>query len=246
MRNFIFLTVFFSLTTIVLSSQGAAQTKAPAAPAAGAAKPATAATPQARPAAAAPRPPAVDVKALTAELEKLKGEQAKAQEQKKADEANLVKAQQTVQEWFRRWNALDGSDESINRFLELHQADALLMVGPPEDQIGLVFYEGQDEIRRMAKDLSDKYTRLAYYIKVRTVSEKTSDLLFASPTPWGGVSVTTEFGGSKDFRDTGKRLMVPGAAFFDIQEGKIKRLRIYYARGETAEIVGSFNANCGN
>ena len=47
------------------------------------------------------------------ELEKLKLEQKK-----------IGEAQELVREWFRRWSALDGTEESVNRLMELYGAGA--------------------------------------------------------------------------------------------------------------------------
>jgi hypothetical protein len=180
--------------------------------------------------------------APSADLEKFKAEQEKL----KAEQEKLQKAQELVREWFRRWNTLDGTEDSVNRFVEMYEPDATHLVGPRENQIGPVFYEGHDLIRKMAEKVSQTYSRLAYYIKVRTVNEKTAELLLASPTPWGGAGVMAEFGASYDVRESKKRFMVPGAAFFEIQDEKISRVRVYYASGETAEVIGAFTAGCGN
>ena len=38
--------------------------------------------------------------------------------------------QTIVEEWFKRWNALDGSDASVQKFLELYAPNAMHQVGP--------------------------------------------------------------------------------------------------------------------
>ncbi len=193
--------------------------------------------------AAKPAPAAVKAESsANLEIEKFKAEQDK----QKAEQDKLQKAQELVQEWFRRWNALDGTEESANRFVALYQPDASHQVGPGENQIGPAFYEGRDLIRKMAEQSAERYTRLAYYVKARTVNEKTAELLFASANPWGGISVTAEFGASYDLRSDGKRYMAPGAAIFEIQNEKISRVRLYHSEGETAQVTGPFNAGCGN
>jgi len=235
-KRIVFPTLFLFAISAVVFSQTAPTKPKPATQTAAAVqpKPATAA--------AANKAGAADskkVEALTAELDKLKAEQAKQkQEQKK-----IQTAQQLVQEWFRRWNALEeGTPEAREKFMELYSAHALHISGPSEKQIGTVMYQGHDEILRMAEMLPKKYSRIAFYIKVRTVQEKTSDLLSASLTPAGGVAVAAEFGGSFDMRDTKKRFMIPGTVFFDIQDGKIERARIYFARGEDSEVTGSYDS----
>ena len=54
-----------------------------------------------------------------------------------------AKPEAVVQEWFARWNALDGSDGSVQRLLDLYQANAMHEVGPNTKQIGPVFLDSQ-------------------------------------------------------------------------------------------------------
>lgn len=205
--------------------------------------PTKAATP-ARPAA----PEAVKTQAASKEatapnaaLDKLSVEQEKL----KAEQDKIQKATDLVREWFKRWNALDGSEESINKFAELYRPDALHLTGPQDELIGTAFYQGQDMIRTLAEHAGKTYCRQAFYIKTRTSinqvggdgGAKTVDLITAAPAPLGGISVVVELGASYDYRDTKKRFMVPGAAFFDIQDGKITRLRMYYSKGEHFEVT---------
>jgi hypothetical protein len=150
-----------------------------------------------------------------------------------------VDAERTAREWFRRWNALDGSKEALTEYMELFRTDAEVAVSPREDRLGVSSYEGRDEIRIMAEDTSKMYKKWTYLIKARSVNEKTVDLLYIMPTPFGRTGVAVEFTGSYDVRKSGKRFLATGAAFFEVQGGKITRLRIYYAGGETGlEIVG--------
>jgi hypothetical protein len=183
--------------------------------------------PQAPKAAPAPANPA-------AELEKLKAEQDRVQ-----------KAKELVREWFKRWNALDETPESINKFMELYRPDALHLTGPQDDLIGTVYYDGQAMIRKLAEHAGKTYCRQAFYIKARTSlnqvgeggNSKTVELITAAPDPLGGISVVVELGASYDYRETKKRFMAPGAAFFDIVDGKIARLRMYYSKGEHFEVT---------
>jgi hypothetical protein len=229
-------TLFLTSLSAVVFSQTAPPKPKPATQAANAVqpKPATATATASKAAADSKK-----IEALTAELQKLKTDQAK----EKQEQEKILKAQQLVQEWFRRWNALEeGTPEAREKFLELYAPHALHITGPSEKQIGVVMYQGREEIERLAEMLPKKYNRVAFYIKVRTVQEKTSDLLSASMTPAGQVVVAAEFGGSFGMKDTNKRFMVPGTAFFDIQDGKIERARIYYARGEDSEVIGSYDS----
>ncbi len=161
-------------------------------------------------------------------------------------DAGRQKPEDLVHEWFKRWNALDGSPESVNKLLELYHPDAVQLMGPRDGQIGPALYEGQRVIRTMAEQLSAEYSRLAYYVKARTIQEKTAELMYTTAMPWGGSAVAVEFGASYDMRDTGKRFMVSGAAFFEFLDGRISRLRLYHAAGETLEVKPPFTAGCGN
>lgn len=163
------------------------------------------------------------------------------------EQENIQKATDVVREWFRRWNALDGSVESIDRFVELYHPNALHVTGPQDERIGAAFYEGHSMLRKLAENAGKTYCRQAFYIKMRTSANqvgegggsKTAELMTAAPGPLGGTSVVVELGASYDYRETKKRFMVPGAAFFDVLDGKITRLRMYYSRGEYFEVTNS-------
>lgn len=167
------------------------------------------------------------------------------QEKLKAEQETIQKAKDFVREWFKRWNALNGSEESINKFVELYRPDALHETGPQDERIGTAFYEGAGMLRKLAENVGQTYCRQAYYIKMRTSrnqvgdggASKTVELMTAAPAPLGGISVVVEFGASYDYRETKKRFMAPGAAFFDVQDGKITRLRMYYSKGEHFEVT---------
>jgi hypothetical protein len=162
-----------------------------------------------------------------------------------AEQESVQKARDVVHEWFRRWNALDGTEESINRFVELYKPNALHVTGPQDEVIGPAFFEGHDMIRKLAEKTGKTYCRQAFYIKMRTSTNelgegggsKTAELLTAAPAPLGGTSVVVELGASYDYRQTKKRFMAPGAAFFEIVDGKITRLRMYYSKGEHFEVT---------
>ena len=82
-----------------------------------------------------------------------------------------TKPESVVGEWFRRWNALDGSDSSVQKFLELYQPNAIHQVGPSAKQIGPVFFEARDSIRKMAEDFSKANTESAFRIETVTSNE---------------------------------------------------------------------------
>lgn len=147
-------------------------------------------------------------------------------------------AQAIIEEWFKRWNALDGSVGAANSLLELYLADAFHQTGPSERQSGTVAFAGHDNIRKMAEDFGSRNTAIRFRVEIFTLKEKTASLYHVTEPPWGGTSVSVEYVGVYTDRDTKKRFIYPGAAFFEIQNGKIRRARFYYAREEIAEIVG--------
>jgi hypothetical protein len=162
-----------------------------------------------------------------------------------AEQETTQKAADLVREWVRRWNALDGSEESIKKFMELYRPDALHETGPQDNLIGTAFYQNHDMIRKLAENVGKTYCRQAFYIKMRTsldqVGEgggsKTVELMTAARTAFGDFSVSVEMGASYDYRETKKRFMAPAAAFFVVQDGKIARLRMYYSKGEHFEVT---------
>jgi hypothetical protein len=145
--------------------------------------------------------------------------------------------QNTVELWFRYFNQLDGSEEATERLLSLYAPDAMHQTGPSSRQVGPVFYEGHAAIRKMAGDVAAKYTELAYRVEYTSANEKSVQLNYMAEGPWGGPAVGVEFTGAFTVKETGKRYMVPGAAFFYLQNGKIRRLRLYEATSELAEVM---------
>lgn len=146
--------------------------------------------------------------------------------------------QAIVKEWFIRWNALDGSDETASRLLELYLPDASHQTGPSERQSGTATFAGHENIQKMAENFGKRNTAIGFRVEVFTLKEKTASLYHVTETPGGGVSVGVEYVGVYTDRETKKRFIYPGAAFFEIQNGKIRRARFYIAREELAEIGG--------
>ncbi len=147
-----------------------------------------------------------------------------------------------VHEWFIRWNALgENTPEAIDRFVELYAEGASHEVGPNERQAsGPVYYRGQNLIRRMASDYASKWMDIAYAIAIQTRKEKSSELIATAEMPWGNTELAVEYLGGQTDRESKKRFMVRASAFFEIQEGKILRVRIYMPREEISEVTGPF------
>lgn len=166
----------------------------------------------------------------------------------KKDQAPQLDAEKLVREWFRRLNALDdwwitmdGKEEPepvVNKMIELYAPDALQFVGPSEDQLGSVMYSGHQGIRKWAGDFARKFVGLAYRLQDQTAKEKTADLILTTVPPWGGLAASAEFTAVYSLRESRRKFMAPGAAFFVFDEaGKIKKLRLYINKEETQEVV---------
>jgi ketosteroid isomerase-like protein len=145
-------------------------------------------------------------------------------------------AQSVVEEWFRRWNALDGSEASIQRFVDLYHPNAIHQAAPSGKQIGPVFLEAPAGIRKLAEDFSRANTDVAFRLETATANEKSQQLFYAAQGPWDGPAVGVQFVGAYTVRATKKRFFYPGAAFFHIKDGKILYARFYSARDELAEV----------
>ena len=146
-----------------------------------------------------------------------------------------VKPDQVVRLWFDRWNALDGSEQSINQLLELYRPDAFHQVGPNARQIGSVSYEGHKAIRKMIGDFVKANKDIAFKIQAASGNEKGSELFFVTEGPWGGSSVAVQYVGTYTGRTDNHRWTYPGAAFFQVQDGKIRGVRLIADREEPIE-----------
>jgi hypothetical protein len=142
-----------------------------------------------------------------------------------------------VELFFRYYNLLDGSAETTDKFASLYAPDAMHQTGPSPRQIGPVFYEGLDAIRKMAADVGTKYAELAYRVEYTSAKEKSVQMHFTAEGPWGGTGVAVEYVGAYTVKETGKRFYVPGVAVFHIDGGKITKVRFYEATSELAEVT---------
>lgn len=142
-----------------------------------------------------------------------------------------------VEDWFDAVNALDGSPESIERLLAFYHPDAQQIQGPTGDhQRGTVTFDGASALEKMARDLGDRYENIQYRIEVVTANEISRRLFHRAEGPWGGESVAVQFWASYTRRSDGRRFAHPGAAFFQLESGKVARLRLYAANGERSEV----------
>jgi hypothetical protein len=145
-------------------------------------------------------------------------------------------AQRIVETWFARWNLLDGTPANVEALVELYEPDALHSTAPASHQLGTVTYHGHDGIRKMVQTFMADFEKPAYRMETVTAKEQTARLFNTAQGPWGGPSVAVEFVAVYTARKEGRRLVQPAAAFFQIQGGKIRRLRLYMAAGELTEV----------
>jgi ketosteroid isomerase-like protein len=141
-----------------------------------------------------------------------------------------------VRQWFDSWNKLDGSDAATKRLLELYRPDAFHQTTPNEKQLGEVRFEGQEKIRKMIDDFAKANKEINFRIQAVTANEKAVELIHVTPGPWGGSSVAVQYAAAYTSRKDNRRWTYPGAAFFQIQDGKIRGARFYMARDEIMEV----------
>jgi hypothetical protein len=143
--------------------------------------------------------------------------------------------QELVREWFRRWNALDGTDLTAKRFIDLYEPTAIHQTEPSEKQIGPVYYEGHEALRKLVDDFTRAATQSAFHIDKVTSGGKNVELFFMSEGPWDGPAVGVQYTGVYIDRNTKKRHSFPGFAVFHIENGKFRHVRFYTARDENLE-----------
>ena len=140
--------------------------------------------------------------------------------------------QEVVREWFRRWNALDGSDATAKRFIDLYQATAIHQTEPSEKQVGPVYYEGHEALRKLVDDFTKAAAQPAFQIAKETSGAKSVELFFVSVGPWDGPAVGVQYTGAYTDRSTKRRHSFPGFAVFYIENAKIRYARFYTTRDE--------------
>ena len=154
-----------------------------------------------------------------------------------APQPNAERDAQSVRAWVQRWNALGGDNpKAIDELLALYAPDALHITGPSPQQRGTATYRGHDGIRVLASRIAASQQAMTYRIETETANEETAELLHVAAGPWKGPSIAIQLVAAYTDRDSDKRWVVPGAAFFQLVDGKIRRARIYYADAEKAEV----------
>jgi ketosteroid isomerase-like protein len=141
-----------------------------------------------------------------------------------------------VREWIERINALSDAAETLDRFAELYDAEALHIAGPTADQRGTATYRGHRGIRVWAARLAAREERRSYRLETETARETTATVIHEAVGPWGGPSVAVQIVATYTDAETQKRYAAPGAVFFQLAGGKIRRARVFIGDGERAEV----------
>jgi hypothetical protein len=141
-----------------------------------------------------------------------------------------------VKLWFERWNALSEAAETHDALAALYAPDALHLTGPTPDQRGTTTFRGPEGVRALAARIGATEERRTWRIETDTARETTAPLVHTTTGPWGGAGVAVQLMAVHTDKATHKRYATPGAAFFQIAEGKLRRVRIYLGEGERAEV----------
>ncbi len=154
---------------------------------------------------------------------------------------SVQKSEELVQEWFKRLNELDGSEEALTLFVDLYEPDALQQVGPVGRQFGPVFYQDRRQIQMWGREFARTHKPIpdiTYFgVRLQTVNEKTAQLVYTVQAPWDDTGAAVEFTGRYLDPESNKGFMVSGAAFFQFRNGRIWRARLYMPREEIMEIT---------
>jgi hypothetical protein len=141
-----------------------------------------------------------------------------------------------VRDWIDRLNALSEDPATLDRFVELYDAEALHIAGPTPDQRGTATYRGHRGIRVWAERLAAREEKRSYRLETETARETTATLIHETTGPWGGPSVAVQIVAAYTDAATQKRYAAPGAVFFQLADGKIRRARVFIGDGERAEV----------
>src|SRR4029078_11529765 len=94
--------------------------------------------------------------------------------------------------------------------------------GPAQKQMGTVRFVGHAAIRKMIDDFTRIHTEISFRIETVSANEKQAEILHVGEGPWGDPSVAVQYLAAYTTRKDKRRWMYPGAAFFQIQNGKIR------------------------
>lgn len=141
-----------------------------------------------------------------------------------------------VRDWLDRWNALGGQPAAVSALVQLFAPDALITTGPGPDQRGTAIYRGHEAIAVLAGRVAASQREMSYRLEIETAREQSATLLHETDGPWGGRAAAVQLVAVYTDAATGRRWSAPGAAFFQFDAGRIRRLRLYLGDGERVEI----------
>lgn len=150
--------------------------------------------------------------------------------------APAATAKDLVAQWIESINTLSEAPETLDRFVALYADDALHITGPSPDQRGTATYRGPRGLRAWAARVAAHETKRSYRLETETAQETTASLLHETTGPWAGPAVAAQIVAAYTDAATGKRYAAPGAVFFQIAHGKIRRTRLFFGDGERAEV----------
>lgn len=161
---------------------------------------------------------------------------ASAAEQAPASAAAPTSPAAIVREWIERLNAVSEAPATLDAFVALHSADALLIAGPTPDQRGTATYHGAVGIRTFAARLAARELQRVYRLDTETARETTASLVHETTGPWGGPAVAVQIVATYTDAANKKRFAAPGALFLQLEAGKVRRARLYISDTERAEV----------
>ena len=150
--------------------------------------------------------------------------------------AAVASPETMVRLWIDRWNALSAAPDTLDAFVALYADDALHLAGPTSAQRGTATYRGHAGIRAMAARVAADQDHRTYRIESETARETTALLFHHTSGPWGGAAVAVQIIAVYTDHASQKRYATPGAVFFQLADGKVRRARIYLGDGERAEV----------
>lgn len=145
-------------------------------------------------------------------------------------------ARDIVTRWIDAINALSDAPDTLDRFVALYAEDALHITGPSPDQRGTATYRGPRGLRAWAAGFAAREAKRSYRLETETAQETTASLFHETSGPWGGPAVAVQIVATYTDATTGTRYAAPGAVFFQLTNGRIRRTRLLIGDGERAEV----------
>lgn len=153
-----------------------------------------------------------------------------------AAQAPAASSADVVRQWIDAVNALSDAPDTFDRLVALYAEDALHITGPTPDQRGTATYRGPRALRTWAARVAARETRRSYRLETETARETTASLFHETQGPWGGPALAVQIVAAYTDAVSGTRYAVPGAVFFQLADGKIRRTRLLFGDGERAEV----------